>query len=313
MPVDQLLVSIITPSYNQAKYIEETILSVRNQDYPFIEHLVIDGGSTDGTLDILRKYEDRLTWISESDRGQADAINKGFRRAKGEILAWLNSDDAYVPGTIRTVVEHFRSHPQDNFIYGDALAINEQGREYGIRTHVKQGGLDELVNELDFIVQPASFWRAEVWRECGELDESLRYNLDYEYWMRVAQWHPLHYIPVLLARERLYAQAKTFRGAIERLEETAAVARRHGGNGLPRIYRAPAAASYLLRAGQSAWKGQWSLAHDDVNKALALHPPPFKFLQFFGVMLLFGSDSIPRFWLWLNRLRSQRKEGVRLP
>lgn len=309
MPVDQPLVSIITPSYNQAQYIEETILSVRNQDYPFIEHLVIDGGSTDGTLDILRRYEDRLTWISEKDRGQADAINKGFRRAKGDILAWLNSDDAYVPGTIRAVVEHFLSHPHDSFIYGDALAIDEQGREYGIRTHVRQAGFHELVNEVDFIVQPASFWRAEVWRECGELDESLHYNLDYEYWMRAAQRYPPRYIPVLFARERLYAQAKSFRGAVERLEEMEAVARWHGGNGLPRNYRAEAAANYVLRAWQRVWRGERSDARADLNKALALRPPITKFLKFFGVMVFFGPASISRFWLWLNRWRSRRKSA----
>jgi glycosyltransferase involved in cell wall biosynthesis len=312
MPVQRPLVSIITPSYNQAQYIQETILSVRNQDYPFIEHLVVDGGSTDETLDILRQYEDRLTWISEPDRGQADAINKGLRRARGDILAWLNSDDAYMPGAIQTVVDYFEAHPEAHFIYGDALAIDEHGRAYGIRAHVKQGGLDELVNELDFIVQPASFWRAGVWRACGELDESLHYNLDYEYWMRVARRYPLRYAPVVLARERLYAQAKSFRGAVERLEELEAVARRHGGDGLPRGYHALAAASYLLRAGQQVWKGRWSSARRDLRKAAALRPRPLKFLQFVAVMLLFGPAAVPRFWLWLNRLRRWRKRDVRV-
>ncbi len=310
MPVNQPLVSIITPSYNQAQYIEETILSVRNQDYPFIEHLVIDGGSTDGTLDILRQHEDRLTWISERDHGQADAINKGFRLAKGIIFAWLNSDDAYVPGTIRTIVEHFQSHSEDSFIYGDALAIDEKGRNYGIRTHVKQAGLHELVNEVDFIVQPASFWRAEVWRECGELDESLHYNLDYEYWMRAANRYPPRYIPVLLARERLYAQAKSFRGAVERMEEMEAVARRHGGDGLPRNYRAEAAANYVLRAWQSLLKGNGGSARADLQKARALRPPFSKFMKFLGVMLFFGPASVSRFWLWLNKIRSWRKRDV---
>lgn len=307
------LVSIITPSFNQAKYIEETILSVRNQGYPRIEHIVIDGGSTDGTLDILRKYEDGLTWISEKDGGQADAINKGFRRATGDILGWVNSDDMYVPGAIQTVVDHFQSHLEDGFIYGDCEALDENGKSYGIRTHVKQGGWKELVGELDFIVQPASFWRSSVWKSCGELDEKLHYTLDYEYWMRIAKAFPPRYIPVLLAKERLYAAAKTFSGAVTRMEEIEMVAKRHGGAGLPYNYRAEAAANYALRALTALRQGRWADARADFGRAKNTRPPLSKFLRYFGAMALLGPESISGIWLWLNQRRAEQKANVKIP
>lgn len=305
------LVSIITPSFNQAKYVEATILSVRQQDYPHIEHIVMDGGSTDGTLDILRRYEDKLTWISEKDRGQADAINKGFRRATGDILGWVNSDDLYVPGAIQAVVEHFQAHSHDSFIYGDAEALDESGTSFGIRTHVKQGGWKELVGELDFIVQPACFWRAEVWRACGELDESLHYTLDYEYWMRAAKPFPPRYIPVLLAQERLYAAAKTFSGAVTRMEEIEMVARRHGGAGLPYNYRAEAAANYALRAFSRLKGREWAGAKADLKRTLEIRPPLLKFAKYFGALALLGPESLSGLWLGLNQRRAGRKADVK--
>lgn len=310
---DEPRVSIITPSFNQAKYIEETILSVRVQDYPHIEHIVIDGGSTDGTLGILRKYEDKLTWISEPDGGQADAINKGFQRATGDILGWVNSDDLYVPGAIRAVVEHFQAHPEDSFIYGDAEALDESGKSYGIRTHVKQGGWKELVGELDFIVQPASFWRAEVWRQCGELDEALHYTLDYEYWMRAANQFPPRYIPVLLAKERLYAAAKTFSGAVTRMEEIEMVARRHGGDGLPYNYRAEAAANYALRGFKRLAGREWAGAKADLKRTVDIRPPLLKFAKYFGAMALLGPEALSGLWLELNQQRAGRKAETRIP
>ncbi len=307
------LVSIITPTFNQAKYIEDTILSVRNQDYPRIEHIVIDGSSTDGTLDLLRKYEDKLTWISEKDHGQADAINKGFRKATGDIYGWVNSDDLYVPGAIRTVVEHFNAHPEDSFIYGDCEALDESGKSYGIRTHVKQGGWQELVGELDFIVQPASFWRANVWKTCGELDESLHYTLDYEYWMRVAKPFPPRYIPTLLAKERLYPAAKTFSGAVKRMEEIEMVAQRHGGAGLPYNYRAEAAANYAVRGLKAFGRGKWSEAKADFNRTVSIRPPFSKFMRYFGAIAFLGPESISSIWLWLNQRRAARKADVKIP
>ena len=121
------LVSIVTPSYNHGRYIEETIQSVLNQDYPNLEYLVIDGGSSDNTVEILKKYEGRLTWISEKDRGQADAINKGFRMANGEILAWLNSDDTYLPGAVQHSVRYLEAHSEVAMLYGEGYHIDAEG------------------------------------------------------------------------------------------------------------------------------------------------------------------------------------------
>ena len=121
-------VSIITPSYNQGQFIEETILSAKNQDYPNIEHIVIDGNSTDSTLDILHKYDNDIIWISEPDRGQSDALNKGFRIATGEIIGWLNSDDIYLPGAVKKAVDALMNNPKFDIVYGDYLIIDENSK-----------------------------------------------------------------------------------------------------------------------------------------------------------------------------------------
>jgi glycosyltransferase involved in cell wall biosynthesis len=307
------LISIITPSYNQAGTLRATIESVLTQDYSPIEYQVIDGGSTDGTLDILRSYGDRLRWVSEKDQGQADAINKGLRQTSGAIMGWVNSDDLYVPGALRQVAAYFQAHPEAMFIYGDAEALDETGNNFGIRTHVKAGGWHELVHELDFLVQPACFWRREVWDTLGELDASLHYTLDYEYWMRVARRYPIQYLPVLLAQERLYAGAKTGRGAVERIEEIAQVAIRHGGTGLPYNYRAEGAAQYSLRALASLRRREWSAVRADFRRALDLRPPWGKYARFMGVMLLLGPSALSGVWLRLNRWRQRRKQSVLRP
>ncbi len=310
---EQPLVSIITPSFNQAGFIEATIESVLTQDYPNIEYIVIDGGSTDGTVDILRRYEGRLQWISERDQGQGDAINKGMRRATGQILGWLNSDDLYVPGAIRAVVETFTRKPEAMFVYGDAEAIDAQDKSYGTRIHVHQTDADELINMGDPIVQPASFWRAEVWQTCGELDLSLHYTLDYEYWMRVAKRYPLTYIPVILAKERLYADAKTFKGMIERIDELEAVARRHGGQGIASRFAGEGAAAYVNRGAGRLARGQWKAARGDFARARALKPDAKRFIMFLGVSGIFGSKAIARARLSQNKYRQPRKQGVTYP
>lgn len=307
-------ISIITPSYNQAPYIEATLRSVLDeQDYPNLEYWVIDGGSTDGTLDILRRYEGRLRWISEPDGGQADAINKGMRLATGDILAWMNSDDLYAPGALRAAGEYFAAHPETMFLYGDALAIDEHDASHGIRVHVRAADADYLVNTGDPIVQPASFWRREVWQACGELDVSLRYALDYEYWMRVARRYPLTYLPVVLAKERLYADAKTFRGSIARSEEIAASARRHGGAGFPSHFADEAAVSYLMRALRLALRRDLAGARADLGRARAARHSWYRFVLYLGVNMLLGARGVPRARLLQNRLRQQRKHESRFP
>ncbi len=299
---DRPLVTIVTPSFNQAGFIEATIQSVIAQDYQPIEHLVVDGGSTDGTLALLQNYQDHLSWVSEPDRGQTDAINKGFRRAHGDILCWLNADDLLMPGAISTVVNYFQSHPQTAFVYGDALAADERGRSYGRRANVRPCDFDSLLRIGDFIVQPAAFWRMELWRQVGELDERWHYVLDYEYWIRTAQHYDLVYIPECLATERLYGSAKTFRGGIERARELDAMPRRFGGDGIPVRFRPEVTATYLAQAWDDLKHRRWAAARANVHEARQIGGAFVTTMLYLLSILVFGEKRLSTLRLIANRL-----------
>lgn len=305
--IHQPLVSIVTPSFNQRRYIEQMLQSVGQQDYPQIEHIVIDGGSTDGTVELLEAAGNNLTWISEPDNGQAAAINKGFLLAKGEIFGWLNCDDLYTCGAIRTVVEYFVAHKQAMLLFGDALAIDAKGHSYGLRKNVGPCTFRTLVHSGDFIVQPATFWRATLWRQLGPLDESLHYALDYEYWMRAAKHYPLHYIPRCLARERLHQEAKTNTGYLKRINEIYNVACHYGAPGYPYYFRAEAASIHYWQAFQELKSRQWQNFRHHIRITLSLRPQPLKFLIYLFTLFLFGPRSIATLRLWANRLLSWRR------
>jgi len=196
------LVSIVTPSLNQGRFIEDTLRSVLSQDYPRIEYLVVDGGSTDGTIAILGRYDAKLRWISEPDDGQGAAINKGLRLTSGEIVGWLNSDDVYEPQAVSAAVAHLRQHPETALVYGDATLIDVESNDIGPCSHVEPVNLDRLVHEGDYIVQPAAFFRRSAFAEVGGLDESLHWALDYDLWLKIARRFPIAYIPRKLARAR---------------------------------------------------------------------------------------------------------------
>lgn len=208
MPIKPL-VSIITPSFNQAQFLEQTILSVLGQDYPQIEYLIVDGGSTDGSLDIIQRYAPRLAWwVSEPDRGQTDAINKGFSHAQGEILAWLNSDDTYQPGAISQAVGYLQSHPEAGMVYGDANLIDAGGVIIG-QFPARQTNYHRLRRGYVHIPQQAAFFRASLWKQAGPLDPSFYFAMDYDLWVRLARISELHYLPSLWANFRLHGGGKS--------------------------------------------------------------------------------------------------------
>ncbi len=226
------LVSIVTPSYNQAEYLETTIQSVLGQTYPNLEYLVMDGGSTDGSLEILHRYADRLAgWVCERDRGQTDAINKGFARAHGEILAWLNSDDTYEAGAIAEAVEYLQAHPHVGMVYGDANFIDRQGEVIG-KFPAAQTDYLRLRRGYVHVPQQAAFFRADVWRRVAPLDPSFYFAMDYDLWVRIAKIAPIAYQPRLWANFRLHESAKTDRADERCWPEMLRVHYREGGSPL---------------------------------------------------------------------------------
>lgn len=231
-----ITVSIITPSYQHAHFLPATIESVLMQSYPHIEYIVLDGNSKDGTLEILEGYTGRLQWHSEPDNGQTDAINKGWRMATGDILAWLNSDDAYFPDTVEKAVAYFEAHPDAMWVYGDPVAVDEQGRDYPFRDAASQWDYQLLLHN-NFITQPTVFLRREVAEEIGYLDDSLNFIMDYEYWLRIGKRYDGHYVPGLKARVTRYRSTKTVSGGFPRMAEIERIVSHYGGNGLPKNNR----------------------------------------------------------------------------
>ena len=203
-----LLVSIITPSFNKGPYIEETILSIRNQTYKNIEHIVIDGGSSDETISILNRYNNDLKWISEPDKGQSDAINKGWRLAKGDVIAYLNADDTYLPDAIETAVHFFEKNPDYYMFYGDGITTDEYGKNHRL-FHSGEFNMKDLLFCQDNIFQPSVFLRKEVFEIVGDVDIKLHLAMDFDYWLRIALVYPIGYLPKPLSTAKIYQDAKS--------------------------------------------------------------------------------------------------------
>jgi len=271
------LVSIITPSFNQAAYLEQTIRSVLEQDYLHIEYLVVDGASTDASVDIIRKYESKLAWwVSEKDAGQADAINKGFARATGDVIAWLNSDDYYLAGAVSAAVKIFEEHPEVVLVYGNMLAVDEHGKTFNALNY-KQLTLEDLLC-FQIIGQPAVFMRRTALQKAGKLDPAYHFMLDHHLWIRVAQLGKILHVNQTWSAARYHAEAKNVAKAAEfgrdafRILEAAA----QDGNLAPilaKINRRARASANRVDARYLLDGGQLASALSAWMRALLLHPP----------------------------------------
>lgn len=201
-------VSVITPSFNQGQFIERTLQSVAMQSGAEIEHVVVDGGSTDNTVDVLKKFGYGVKWVSERDKGQTDAVNKGIRGTNGEIIGWLNSDDIYFTEAISRAVTFFKDHPEVDVIYGMAEHIDQNDQPF--EDYPSEPWNFERLKDTCFICQPAAFFRRSVVEKHGLLDDNLHFCMDYEFWLRLGKAGVrFEYLEVKLAGSRLYAQNKT--------------------------------------------------------------------------------------------------------
>jgi glycosyltransferase involved in cell wall biosynthesis len=236
------LVSIVTPSFNQDAYIGATMQSVFAQTYKPIEYIVIDGGSTDGSAALIEAQAAKLThWVSEKDRGQTDAINKGLARATGKYMAWLNADDRLLPGAVSEAVDFLEANPDVGMVYGDANYIDASGRVVG-SFPAAQTDYARLRRGYVHVPQQASFWRAELWRQVAPLDASFVFAMDYDLWVRLAKISKLQYLPRLWAEFRLHADSKTITNDQRAWDEMLRVHWREGGSWL-----APIVAKYWVR------------------------------------------------------------------
>jgi glycosyltransferase involved in cell wall biosynthesis len=311
----QSLVSIVTPSYNQAAYLEQTIQSVLGQDYPRIEYIVVDGGSTDDSVEIIRKYADRLAyWVSEKDRGQAEAINKGFARANGEILAWLNSDDYYMLNTVSVAVRCFEQNPDVVMVYGDMLAVDGNGQTINLLRY-KQLSLQDLLC-FQIVGQPSVFFRRSAFENAGPLETDFHFMLDHQLWIRLAQRGRILHVPQVWSAARYHPEAKNRARAAEFGQEAFRVldwAKSQPGlaeavRGVERRAHASAQrydARYLLDGGQpGAALVAWL-------RALLLHPPTA--LQRLNILAsaLLALTGLSRLREAVLRRRQRRLSGER--
>ena len=293
------LVSIITPSYNQAAYLEQTMLSVLEQDYPRVEYIVADGASTDGSVEIIKKYAGRLTyWVSEKDNGQADAINKGFAHASGDIVAWLNSDDYYLPGAISAAVQVFDQNPDVVHVYGNMLAVDERGKTFNT-FNFEQLTLEDLLC-FQIIGQPSVFIRRSAFEKAGGLDPKFHFLLDHHLWIRIAQQGRILHVPQTWAAARYHAQAKNRAQAAEFGREAFRILAFAAGDAhlaplLAKVDRRARASAHRVDARYLLDGGQSAAALSAWMRALLIHPPTaLARLNIFvsGILNLFGLGKL---------------------
>lgn len=284
------LVSIVTPSFNQGHFLEETILSVLDQDYPNIEYIIIDGGSTDGSVDIIRKYENRINyWVSEPDKGQADAVNKGWQMSSGEILGWINSDDVYAPGAIGLAVSTLLATPAIGFVYGDAKVINSDGLIIGTR---KSFPFDfkKLVTFDLVLNQPTVFLRRSLVETVGLLDTSLQMSMDTDYWFRLGHVALGMNIPYTMAYMRSHVKAKTIDRYAEFFPDSLAILdKTFNEPALSKAVRALRAKAYSRAyygaAGRAYQAGVHRTTLPLAWRALYTYPHPFDIKTYLSILM----------------------------
>lgn len=221
-------ISIITPSYNQAEFIERTILSVLNQNYPNLELIIIDGGSSDGTVQIIKRYAKYTSfWVSEPDRGQADALNKGIAKATGEIIGWQNADDIYFPGALHSVADAFERHPGLALLSGNIASIDSEGSVLKVSKYVRPT-FYSLAYEGFVLSSQACFWRRSVHQVEGYFDTSLDMAMDYDFWLRVLRYSQSSNLPQFLGAFRIHKNAKTSRSPEKARLEVSKIRAKYG-------------------------------------------------------------------------------------
>jgi glycosyltransferase involved in cell wall biosynthesis len=311
-------VTVVTPSYNQAAFIEQTLCSVLDQDYPNLEYLVVDGASQDGSVEIIQKYADRLTWwVSEPDHGQAEAINKGFARASGEIVGWVNSDDLYLPGCVASAVTVLQQNPDLVMVYGDMAALDSDGVVINL-LRSNNWNLDDLLC-FEILNQPAVFMRRDALVQAGFLETQFHFMLDHHLWLRIAQLGSIMHVPQVWAAARYHAGAKNISqtagfsrdafAIVEWMQTQPILAAR-----FPRLQRKIHAGLYCLDAFYLLNGGYAREALHSYLRAFAAYPSralrDLRRIAYAFASLFVNVDHFRQSYL---RRRQQRLEGIILP
>ncbi len=296
-----LKVSVITPSFNQAAFLDATIRSVLAQDYADKEYIIVDGASSDGSLDIIRSHsKDLAWWISESDHGQAEAINKGMLRARGDIVAWINSDDFYLPNAISEAVRIFEESPELGLVFGDALSVDENGAPFNSLIFNDSTFRDLLGFRI--ICQPAVFMRRDLFIQAGMMEETFHYMLDHHLWLRIGRLAPIRHAPRLWAAARIHAAAKNNAQASGFARETSRV--------LAWLEENPEYSQYInsdrnyIRGGAYRLEGRYYLDGNDYASSI----------RYYGKALLYRPAYAMSHWrrifyAFLGMIRLQRIAG----
>ncbi|MFT4751130.1 MAG: glycosyltransferase involved in cell wall biosynthesis [Neolewinella sp.] len=230
-------ITIITPSYNQGKFIEATIRSVLAQNYPNLEYFIFDGGSTDNTVDVIKKYDKHITfWESKEDNGQSHAINKGFRAASGDIIGWLNSDDLFYPNTLHRVANYFKDKNYRKILYGEGTFLLDK-YQISVKNTIARRSQKHPITLCDFIIQPSSFWGKSVVKEVGELDENLHFGFDWDWFIKAHNKNiPFQRVEEDFSVYRIHADHKSGSGGDKRTKELAKIFRKNHGETIADAY-----------------------------------------------------------------------------